>query len=72
MGELVYQLKYNNDKSAVKKIISLLDSIRGIEKFDFIIAIPPTKKRLYQPVELIASALGEARNVEVLDGFLVS
>ena len=32
MGELIYQLKYRNGKSAVNKII-LLKGIKGIEKF---------------------------------------
>ena len=36
MGELVKQLKYKNDKSAVKKIVDLLKKYKGIEKFDAI------------------------------------
>lgn len=73
MGELVFALKYRNDKSAVAKIVKLLDNIGGIEKFDFIIPVPPTnKKRKYQPVELIAAALGERRGVTVLKGYLAN
>lgn len=68
MGELVYQLKYRQDKSALRKIVKLLDAIGGIEKFDYLAPIPATnKKRPFQPVELIARALGERRKVEVLD-----
>lgn len=71
MGELVYQLKYRNDKSAIKNIINLLKKIGGIEKFDAIIPIPSTKKgRAFQPVDEIAKALGAQRDVEVLVGFL--
>ncbi|MSO71645.1 MAG: hypothetical protein EXQ88_06505 [Alphaproteobacteria bacterium] len=44
MGELVYQLKYKCEKSAVEKIVSLLDSIGGIKSFNYILPIPPTKK----------------------------
>jgi predicted amidophosphoribosyltransferase len=66
MGELVYRLKYRQDKSAVSKIIELLDGIGGIENFDVIIPIPPTNKtRPIKPVELIAIALGERRKVAV-------
>jgi competence protein ComFC len=66
MGELVYQLKYKLDESQVDRIVSLLDKIGGIETFDFIIPIPPTKKnRPIKPVELIAMALGKRRAVEV-------
>ncbi len=35
VGELVYQLKYKADKSAVSKIVDLLDHIKGIEAFDY-------------------------------------
>jgi competence protein ComFC len=67
MGELLYQLKYKQDKSAVEKIVALLDGIGGIENFDFIIPIPPTNKnRPIQPVELIAVTLGKKRGVTVV------
>ena len=73
MGELVYQLKYKRDKKAAAKIVVLLDSIKGIEKFDFIIPIPATVKgRPYQPVEMIAVALGDRRGVKVLKDALTN
>ena len=73
MGELVYQLKYKHDKMAVSKIVALLDAIKGIENFGFIIPIPPTRKgRPYQPVEMIAVALGERRGVKVLKETLIN
>jgi predicted amidophosphoribosyltransferase len=73
MGELVYQLKYKQDKSAVDKIVKLLDSIGGIDTFDFIIPIPPTNKtRPIKPVELIAVALGKKRGVTVVTDALIN
>lgn len=73
MGELVYQLKYRYDKSTVDKIVALLDNIGGVEKFDFIIPIPPTnKKRPIKPVELIAEALGKKRHVTVVSEALTN
>lgn len=71
MGELIYQFKYRQDRTAVNKIIALLQGIKGIEKFDAIIPIPSTNKtRAYQPVDEIARALGAQRGVDVLIGFL--
>ena len=70
MGELVYQLKYKRDKSVITKIIELLTAITGIEKFDFIIPVPSSMARVFQPVDEIATALGKQRNVPVLVGFL--
>jgi predicted amidophosphoribosyltransferase len=66
MGDLVYRLKYKQDRQALSKIVELLDGIAGIEGFDFLIPIPPTNKnRPFQPVELITRALGERRGVAV-------
>jgi len=71
MGELVYQLKYRQDKSKLPAIVSLLDKIKGIEQFDYIIPIPPSdSSRVFQPVNEIALALGKRRGVKVLTDFL--
>jgi competence protein ComFC len=68
MGQLVYELKYNNDKSAIAKIIDLIhQKAEGFEKFDIIVPSPSTKMdRLFQPVEEIAKALGAYHNIEVI------
>ena len=71
MGELVYRLKYKKDKSALPEIVTLLDKMKGLEKFDYIVPIPPTVgTRAFQPVTEIARALGEHHGVEVLTDFL--
>jgi len=71
MGELVKQLKYKNDKSAVGKIVDLLEKFNGIENFDAIIPIPSTNKnRAYQPVDEVAQELGKRNGVKVLVGLL--
>lgn len=73
MGELVYQLKYRSDRSAAQKIAELLDGIKGIEGFDYLVPIPPTKKnRPFRPVEVIAEALGARRGVKVLPDLLIN
>lgn len=70
IGELVYQLKYRGDQSAVPKIINLLAPIGGIETFDAIIPAPSSKQRAIQPVDAIAQALGAQHGVPVLLGYL--
>ena len=71
MGNLVYRLKYQNDRTVVPRIVGLLDGIRGIEEFGAIIPVPSSRKaRPYQPVDEITKALGVRRNVPVLAGFL--
>lgn len=71
MGQLVYRLKYASDQTALAEIVTLLDDIKGIENFDYLVPIPATnKKRIVQPVDSIAVALGKRRGVAVLGGFL--
>lgn len=70
IGELVYQLKYRGDQSAVPKIIELLMPLTGIEGFDAIIPAPSSQTRALQPVDAIAQALGAQRGVPALIGHL--
>ncbi|WNJ98392.1 ComF family protein [Thalassospiraceae bacterium LMO-JJ14] len=70
MGELLYQLKYKGNKSAVAGIIKLLSRINGIETFDAIVPVPSSAQRAIQPVDEIAKALGISRGVKVLMGCL--
>jgi len=72
MGQLVYDLKYRSDKTAISKIVDLLDKFKGIESIDYIVPIPATKKqRSIQPVLEIANELGKRKNVTVLDQLLI-
>ncbi|MBO6948255.1 MAG: ComF family protein [Rhodospirillales bacterium] len=70
MGELLYQLKYRGDQTAVAKMVGLLSGIQGIDTFDAIIPVPSSAQRAVQPVDAIATALGASRGVPVLTGFL--
>lgn len=71
IGELLYQLKYRADARKVRKIVKLLDKIKGIDSMDYLIPVPSTnKQRRVQPVVEIARALGEYRGVEVLEDVL--
>lgn len=71
MGELVYQLKYKNDKININKIVNLiLSKYNGLESVDYIIPAPPSKKREFQPVYEIGIELGKKINVQVLTNVL--
>lgn len=71
MGELVYQLKYRNDKSTIDKIINLiLNGYNGLESVSYIIPAPPSKTRVFQPVYEIAIELGRKLNIQVLTNVL--
>jgi len=66
IGELVYQLKYQNNYNVVNKIIDLLPEFDGIEIVDAIIPIPPSNKnRIKQPVYTIAIEFGKRFNIPV-------
>lgn len=68
IGELVYQLKYKKDGSVVQQIVAEIKKcISGINKFDFIIPIPPSNvDRPKQPVHLVCEALSNEFNVPLL------
>ena len=66
MGNLLYGLKYRSKKGNVPKIIGLITAkIKGLETFDFIIPIPPSTPRAYQPVYELAEELGRRKRVKV-------
>lgn len=75
LGELTYQLKYNNDIDKAKEILVLianvLDKWEIKNKIDVVIPVPPTKKdRKFQPVfeiaNVIANYLQKPINTKVL------
>lgn len=71
MGGLVYKLKYRKDKSTIPEIVRLLEKVKGIDQFDYIVPIPPTEdSRAFQPVTEIALAIGERHGVAVLRDLL--
>jgi predicted amidophosphoribosyltransferase len=66
MGELVYQLKYQENQSAVTEIVSIILSSGSFNKIEAIIPIPPSNlTRKYQPVFIIATELAEKLNKKV-------
>lgn len=73
IGEFVYKLKYKNDSDAVAKIIGMIKSnIKGIDKFDFIIPIPPSNtRRKNQPVLFVSRALSNEFKVPILENALI-
>jgi predicted amidophosphoribosyltransferase len=66
MGELVYQLKYKHDTTVVNKIVDLLESIKGLDKINVIVPIPPSNtNRQNQPVFSIATEFGKRFGITV-------
>jgi len=60
-----------NSSVKIARIVELFVRIKGVEEFDRIVPIPPTNSaRQFQPVKLIAEALGENRGVQVIPDLL--
>lgn len=74
MGELVYQLKYKQDISVLPDIIKLLKSDSKFLEFinkDFVLMVPATNKnRKFQPVEVIADAIGKEFNIKIIKNMI--
>lgn len=65
MGDLVYQLKYQQKLENVSVIAELLlDKFSNFDKFDMIVPAPFSTPRTNQPVELIAQYLATHLNIE--------
>jgi competence protein ComFC len=65
LGEIVYRLKYKADKAAVTEIVEVMaEFIRswGIRP-DVVVAMPPSKVRVFQPVSEITGGLAVALGI---------
>lgn len=69
IAELLYRLKYRQDRNAAQAIITtaaaFLKPYRP--KFDVIIPVPPSKPRALQPVILLAQGIGAAVGLPVIN-----
>lgn len=67
MGELVYRLKYQSDKSVVVRIVDMLVQTIQFKTPDVIVPVPSTNKaRLVKPVRLVAAELGKRTGIPVV------
>ncbi|MBI2829800.1 MAG: ComF family protein [Chloroflexi bacterium] len=70
LGELVFRLKYRSDKSVVDAIVQIVVDFLTkkwhiTEEVDFLIPIPPSRARTFQPVLDIAERVGTLLNVPI-------
>ena len=76
IGEAIYRLKYRDDLSQVEPIAcTVAEFIRGrSELWDIkaILAVPPSEwRRSFQPVEKVASRIGEMLDLPAPDDYLL-
>jgi competence protein ComFC len=73
IGELLYKLKYRSDQSAIESIVETAANFatafikaRNLS-LDFIIPVPPSRERAFQPVLELAKHLSVALNIPLLN-----
>ncbi|MEE8575157.1 MAG: ComF family protein, partial [Thermodesulfobacteriota bacterium] len=74
VGELLYRLKYKNDKSVIKELAQTVgDYIKKRNwEIDVVVPVPPSRKgRDSQPVVLVAKELGYYLGIPVCNDCLV-
>ena len=61
LGELLYRLKYGNDKSVINMIASTAsDFVKSKEwQIDIVVPVPPSRYRIFQPVITLAENLAQ-------------
>ena len=66
LGELLYQLKYGGDKSALEPIVSTVSTFLESRKWqvDIVVPVPPSIARHFQPVAVLAEGLAKALKIE--------
>ena len=69
LGELLYRMKYQGDRSAAAGIVEAAVTVleRSRNKFDLLVPVPPSGRRRVQPVLILAKEIGNALNVPVAD-----
>lgn len=68
LGGLLYRLKYQQDITAAQEIIVTAANWlkASVQKFDFIIPVPPSTPRAVQPVLVLANGIGAAVGLPVV------
>lgn len=75
LGELLYQFKYKQNKNELPLIIQIVkDKIKELDlerKIDVVIPVPASnKKRIYQPVYILAQAIARQMNKKYIENVL--
>lgn len=67
LGELLYRLKYQQDRSAASGIVEAAVAFlqRYRNKFDVMVPVPPSGSRRLQPVLILANGIGKALDLPV-------
>ncbi len=73
VGEALYQLKYNSDRSQVNVLAQqIVDSLGNpFQSASFIVPMPPSKQRAFQPVKEIAKQVAILMKIFYVDNVLV-
>jgi len=76
IGELLYRLKYQSDKSSVKEIVEaavdfLVNKWKISSVLDAILPVPPSKIRAFQPVLYVAREISSRIQVPLHEDFLI-
>lgn len=65
IGELLYRLKYKSDRSAFTSLVETATQFLASRRLalDYVLPVPPSKPRVFQPVLEIAKAVSKQLNV---------
>ncbi len=69
VGELLYQLKYGSDKSAIDGIAEAAEKLlsKWRPSVDILVPVPPSTRRRLQPVFVLAKAISQRIGIPVID-----
>jgi competence protein ComFC len=69
IGDLLYQLKYNSDRTAVERLAEAAETFirQWKPELDLLVPVPPSTVRSAPPVVLVAQSLSKRTGIPVVD-----
>ena len=73
VGESMYQLKYRDDRSQIPLLAeTFIDNLRSkFSSVSFIVPVPPSKHRKYQPLIELAKAVANKMDIKIFENILI-
>jgi predicted amidophosphoribosyltransferase len=72
VGSYISKVKRCGDVSSVNSIVKLFDIVQGLNEFDYIISVPPSKNsQNHDASKLISLALAKKFGIQYLDNFFI-
>ena len=73
VGEAMYQLKYKNDRKKIPLLVdAFIENLKSkLSSVGFIVPMPPSKRRVFQPLTELAKEIAKKMDVPLCENILI-